>query len=66
MSVTAVAEKCVELRYLCLSNCPLLTDITLQTFAQYSTKLETLEVANCSLFTDAGFQALAKVYKTYF
>lgn len=59
--VVALAENCVMIRYLCLSNCMHLTDTSLVVFSQHCTHLETLEVAACSQFTDNGFQALARV-----
>ena len=59
--VIALAENCVMIKYLCLSNCTDLTDASLVVLSQHCVHLETLEVSSCSQFTDNGFQALARV-----
>lgn len=60
-SVSKIAEKCINLRQLCVSKCCELTDHTLIALATYNHYLNTLEVAGCTQFTDSGFIALAKV-----
>lgn len=56
-----IAEKCQNLRQLCLSKCSDLTDQTLLSLAHHNPYLNTLEIAGCSQFTDLGFQSLSKV-----
>ena len=51
-----VAERCSHLRYLCISNCPHLTDQSLAALAHHCLDLVTLECAGLSQLTDAGFQ----------
>ena len=51
-----VAERCSGLRYLCISNCPHLTDQSLAALANHCPDLVTLECAGLSQLTDAGFQ----------
>lgn len=61
-SVIKIAEKCFQLKQLCVSKCPDLTDNTLLSLAQHNRScLNTLEVAGCNQFTDLGFQALGRV-----
>uniref|UniRef100_A0A915I0V2 F-box domain-containing protein n=1 Tax=Romanomermis culicivorax TaxID=13658 RepID=A0A915I0V2_ROMCU len=59
-SATYIAEGCVLLEYLCLSQCSLITDRTLQHLAHGCRLLKDLEVSSCHHLTDAGFHALAK------
>jgi hypothetical protein len=51
-----LAERCAQLRYLCISNCPHLTDQSLAALANHCPHLVTLECAGLSQLTDAGFQ----------
>lgn len=61
-SIIKIAEKCLQLKQLCVSKCPDLTDNTLLSLAQHNRScLSTLEVAGCNQFTDLGFQALGRV-----
>lgn len=60
-SIVKLAEKCNNLKQLCVSKCSELTDQTLIALAQHNPFLNTLEVAGCNQFTDLGFQALGKV-----
>lgn len=61
-SIIKIAEKCFQLKQLCVSKCPDLTDNTLLSLAQHNRScLNTLEVAGCNQFTDLGFQALGRV-----
>lgn len=60
-SIQRIAEKCLQLRQLCVSKCAELTDHTLTSLAQFNPYLNTLEVAGCHQFTDLGFQALGRV-----
>jgi hypothetical protein len=54
--VMELAERCAQLRYLCISNCPHLTDQSLAALANHCPHLVTLECAGLSQLTDAGFQ----------
>jgi hypothetical protein len=56
--VMELAERCAQLRYLCISNCPHLTDQSLAALANHCPHLVTLECAGLSQLTDAGFQVL--------
>lgn len=60
-SIKMIAAKCVNLKQLCVSKCPDLTDQTLIALAIHNPWLNTLEVAGCHQFTDVGFQSLGKV-----
>lgn len=64
-SIQKIAQRCLQLRQLCVSKCPELTDQTLISMAQHNPYLSTIEVAGCHQFTDLGFQALGKVGASY-
>ncbi|ESP03015.1 hypothetical protein LOTGIDRAFT_156971 [Lottia gigantea] len=54
-----IGRKCHNLFYLCVSNCPRLTDASLISLGNCS-ELGVLEVAGCNHLTDNGFQTLAR------
>ena len=60
--VVELAESCPSLRYLCISNCVHLTDMTLMSLANHCKELVTLECAGVSQFTDAGFQVSSFIH----
>jgi len=57
--IRELSERCQQLRYVCLSKCTNLTDLTLISLAQCPL-LNVLECDACN-FTDMGFEALARV-----
>ena len=60
-AVSKLAEKCKNLRYICLSGCIEISDTVLMALADYCLNLNTLEVAGCVLLTDSGFLNLTAV-----